>query len=298
MQTIQLLLTEYCYIALSAWKALFIFINYNSLERKYMRKIKGLLLPLMIITIWIIVDKLHVFNNYIVPSPNTVLIAAYEMLKSGALIKNLMVSLIRVIVGFAITFTFAFPLAILLGSKPKVMPYVEPFLEFMRHIPPIAMIPILILWLGIGESSKLVIIILATFFPIFSNTFSGVTNYDKNLVEVGEIFGFSKKDKFFKIIFPQAMPAIMTGIQLGLGYSWRSLMGAELIAASSGIGYMIIDAEQLSRPDIVIVGILSIGILGYFIDYCFMKITKNIMNYNRKETEYGGSNDNTSVKDI
>ena len=242
-----------------------------------MRKIKGLIFPIVIVIIWIIIDKLHIVNNYIVPSPKIVLATAYEMLRSGELLKNLMVSFLRVIVGFTITFVIAFPLAIFLGSKPNVMPYINPFLEFMRHIPPIAMIPILILWLGIGEASKLVVIFLATFFPVFSNTLNGVTNYDKKLLEVGEIFNFSKKDKFFKIIFPQAIPSIITGIQLGLGYSWRSLMGAELIAASSGVGYMIIDAEQLSRPDIVIVGILSIGILGYFIDYCFIKISKNMM---------------------
>lgn len=242
-----------------------------------MRKVKGLIFPIIIIIVWIIIDKLHIVNNYIVPSPKIVLDTAYEMLRSGELLKNLMVSFLRVIVGFTITFVIAFPLAIFLGSKPNVMPYINPFLEFMRHIPPIAMIPILILWLGIGEASKLVVIFLATFFPVFSNTLNGVTNYDKKLLEVGEIFNFSKKDKFFKIIFPQAIPAIITGIQLGLGYSWRSLMGAELIAASSGIGYMIIDAEQLSRPDIVIVGILSIGILGYFIDYCFIKISKNMI---------------------
>lgn len=241
-----------------------------------MRKIKGLILPLVIILIWIIVVNLHLVNNYIVPSPKIVLVAAYEMLISGELLRNLMVSFLRVIVGFTITFIIAFPLAILLGSKPNIIPYIEPFLEFMRHIPPLAMIPILILWLGIGESSKLVIIFLATFFPVFSNTLNGVTNYDKKLLQVGEIFHFSKRDKFFKIIFPQAIPSIMTGIQLGLGYSWRSLMGAELIAASSGIGYMIIDAEQLSRPDIVIVGILSIGLLGYFIDFCIIKISKKL----------------------
>lgn len=242
-----------------------------------MKKLKGLLLPLLLILVWIIIAKLHIFNSYIIPSPTTILITTIELLKSGELIKNLVISLNRVIIGFLITFLIAFPLAIFLGRRKKVMPYVEPFLEFMRHIPPIAMIPILILWLGIGESSKLVIIILATFFPIFSNTLTGITNYDEKLLEVGDVFHFSNIDKFTKIIFPQALPSILTGIQLGLGYSWRSLMGAELVAASSGIGYMIIDAEQLSRPDIVIVGILSIGILGYTIDYIFLKLSMKIL---------------------
>jgi sulfonate transport system permease protein len=248
-------------------------------ERINMKKLKGFLLPLLLIFTWMIVSKLHLFSSYIIPSPKTILITTIQLLKSGKLIRNLFVSLNRVMIGFVITFFIAFPLAIFLGRCKKALPYVEPFLEFMRHIPPIATIPLLILWLGIGESSKIVIIILATFFPIFSNTLTGVTNYDEKLLEVGQVFHLSNWDKFIKIIFPQALPYILTGIQLGLGYSWRALMGAELVAASSGIGYMIIDAEQLSRPDIVIVGILSIGILGYVVDHLFIRVTKNILTF-------------------
>ncbi|MFL0251089.1 ABC transporter permease [Clostridium neuense] len=252
-----------------------------------MKKLKGLILPAILIIIWTIISNLHIVNEYIIPSPQKVFLAALEMIKSGELAKNMIISLERVIIGFIITFTISFSLAVLIGAKPKAIPYVEPFMEFMRHVPPIATIPILILWFGIGEASKLFVIFLATFFPIFSNTLNGVTNYDKKLLEVGDSFGFTNKDKFFKIIFPQALPSIMTGIQLGLGYSWRALMGAELIAASSGIGYMIVDAEQLSRPDIVIVGILSIGIFGYAIDYILMKVTYRLVNKYGKEIDYG-----------
>lgn len=242
-----------------------------------MRKSKSFILPLIIVTVWTIICKLNVVNNYILPSPYRVFVTACMMIKSGELIRNLFVSFMRVVVGFLITFAVAFPSAIFIGSKTKIKPYIEPFMEFMRHVPPISMIPILILWFGIGETSKLVVIFLATFFPVFSNTLTGVTNYDRKLVEVGKVFNLTSREKFFKIIFPQAVPSIITGIQLGLGYSWRSLMGAELIAASSGIGYMIIDAEQLSRPDIVIVGILSIGILGYTVDYILIKVSKKII---------------------
>lgn len=254
-----------------------------------MKRIKGLILPIFIVIIWFIVSKLHMFNEYILPSPQKILITAVGLIKSGELIRNLLVSLIRVILGFTITFLFSFPLAVFIGLRPKVMPYIEPFIEFMRHVPPIATIPMLILWFGIGEVSKFFVIFLATFFPIFSNTLNGVTNYDKKLLEVGEVFKLNKWDKFFKIIFPQAVPSIITGIQLGLGYSWRALMGAELIAASSGIGYMIVDAEQLSRPDIVLVGILSIGVLGYVIDYICIRLSKKLMLHYGKEISYGGT---------
>ncbi|KOF57127.1 MULTISPECIES: ABC transporter permease [Clostridium] len=253
-----------------------------------MKKLKGLILPVILILVWAIISKLHIVNEYIIPSPEKVFLATLEMIKSGELAKNMIISLGRVIAGFIITFIISFPMAIFIGAKPKAIPYVEPFMEFMRHVPPIATIPILILWFGIGEASKLFVIFLATFFPIFSNTLNGITNHDKKLLEVGDSLGFTNRDKFLKIIFPQAIPSIMTGVQLGLGYSWRSLMGAELIAASSGIGYMIVDAEQLSRPDVVIVGILSIGILGYVIDYVLIKITERLINKYGKEIDYGG----------
>ncbi|MEY8000989.1 ABC transporter permease [Clostridium sp. Mt-5] len=242
-----------------------------------MKKFKGIAIPLIVFAIWEIGSKLHIFNDYIIPSPAEIITAALELIKKGILLKNLLVSFLRVASGFGITFAIAFPLAVLVGMNKKLMPYFNPMLEFIRHIPPIAVIPILILWFGIGETSKLAVIVLATFFPIFSNTLNGVLNYDINLLEVGEVFEFSPWDKFFKIIFPQALPSIVTGIQLGLGYSWRALMGAELIAASSGIGYMIMDAEQLSRPDIIIVGIFSIGLLGYGIDYIFLFVANKFI---------------------
>lgn len=129
-----------------------------------MKRIKGLILPIVIVIIWFIVSKLHMFNEYILPSPQKIFITAVGLIKSGELIRNLLVSLIRVILGFTITFLFSFPLAVFIGLRPKVMPYIEPFIEFMRHVPPIATIPMLILWFGIGEVSKFFVIFLATFF--------------------------------------------------------------------------------------------------------------------------------------
>jgi sulfonate transport system permease protein len=263
-----------------------------------MKKLKGFVIPLIIIFIWWLGSTFHMFNDYIIPSPTTICSTALELIKNGILIKSLGVSFARVFIGFFITFIIAFPMAIVLGMKKELISYLEPFLEFMRHVPPIAVIPILILWFGIGEISKLAVIFLATFFPIFSNTLNGITNYDKKLLEVGEVFGFNNRDKFLKIILPQAIPSIITGLQLGLGYSWRSLMGAELIAASSGIGYMIMDAEQLSRPDIILVGIFSIGILGYAVDYIFIKATSKFMHSYGKEVDYGRIKDRESIQEF
>lgn len=233
--------------------------------------LRGLYIPGILLVIWFLGSSLHSWNSYIMPSPQATWDAALHLAYSGVLFKHVAVSLYRVLAGFLIAFMLAFPLGILLGMMKRWMPYLYPFLEFVRHVPPLAMIPMLILWFGIGETSKMVVIILAAFFPVFLNTLNGVLNCDNRLLEVGISLEFKPFEQFRRIVLPAAFPYILAGMQLGLGYSWRALIGAELIAASSGIGYMILDAEQLSRPDIMIVGILTIGIFGSIIDLLFIR---------------------------
>lgn len=254
-----------------------------------MKFLKGLLVPLIIVAIWYICSSLKILNSYIIPPPIKIIKTTSILIKNGDLLRNILVSFYRVFLGFLLAFIIAFPTSIILGMNRRIEVYFEPLLEFIRHIPPIAAIPILILWLGIGEASKIAVIILATFFPIFMNTLSGVRNCDKKLLEVGDIFNFSPFKKFKKIILPSIIPYVIVGIRLGLGYSWRSLIGAELIAASSGIGYMIIDAEQLSRPDIIIVGIISVGIVGFLIDYILYIVTKKFIPWHKGDLDNGWS---------
>ncbi len=248
--------------------------------------LKGLLLPALLFGWWLAASALHLVNSYLLPSPASVVATAVLLLQKGILLKHVTTSLYRVFAGFFLTFLAAFPLAVLLGTNRRLTPYFDPLLHFIRHIPPISCIPLLILWLGIGEASKMAIIILAAFFPIFLNTLAGVVQCDPKLIEVGQVFGFTKKDRFLKIILPASLPSIVLGMRLGLGYSWRALIGAELIAASAGIGYMIIDAEQLSRPDIVIIGILIIGLLGYAIDYLFLRLSRLILPWNEGKVNH------------
>ena len=254
-----------------------------------MKRFKGAVIPVLLLIIWWIVTKMNMVNAYLLPSPERIFDTFVNLLGSGTLIMHIKASLLRIFLGFVITVSGAIPLAVVVALNKRVYDYLQPILEFIRHIPPISLIPLLILWLGIGEASKLTIIILATFFPVFLNTVSGIANADEKLEEVGIVFNFNKKDILTKIIFPQALPSILVGLQLGLGYSWRSLIGAELVAASTGIGYMIIEAEQLSRPDIIIVGILAIGILGFIVDNIFLRITNKFIAWNREKGEYVSS---------
>lgn len=236
-----------------------------------MKKISFLLVCLIILILEL-TSRVGIINSYLLPSPSKVFVAFFDLLKSGELIKHISISFGRVLLGFFIAFLLGFPLGILLGIKGELSPYFDPFLNFFRNIPPLSLVPLIIIWFGIGEEAKMIIIILASFFPIFLNTKKGISSCDKRLIEVGKNFNFSKSELFFKIIFPWAIADILLGVKLALGYSWRAIIGAEMIAASSGLGYLILDGQQLFRSDIVIVGIISMGLLGIFTDY-LLKIT-------------------------
>lgn len=158
-------------------------------------------------------------------------------------------SLRRVFCGYVIAFALAFFFGVLAGVMPQKAVYYGHILEFLRQIPSISLIPLLILWSGIGETSKVIIIVLAAFFPMFLNIEQGVASCDKRLLEVGDMPGFSKWQKFFRIVLSAAVPDILVGMRIGMGYSWRAIIGAEMIAASQGLGYLILDAQQLSRWD-------------------------------------------------
>ncbi len=260
-----------------------LYIHHLDGKGSVMEFVKKLILPFILLAIWWALAEAGLLNPFLMPAPGKVLETAIFLAQKGLLYQHLTASLYRVLFGFLITFIVAFPFGAFLALHKKTYYYLEPILEFVRHLPPIALIPVLILWLGIGELPKLAVIILASFFPVFLNTMSGISGCDDKLLEVGRIFAFTEWEQFFKIRLPQAMPQILLGMQLGLGYSWRSLIGAELIAASSGIGYMIMEAEQLSRPDIILVGIFSIGLLGYFIDLLFLIISEKLFQQNMRE---------------
>ena len=238
--------------------------------------LRGLLLPVLLFFTWQFVTAQEIFSAYLLPSPAKVWEACVDLCASGMLLKHLAISLKRVFLGFSLSCCLAVPLGILCGQSRRFDEYCWLLLEFLRHVPPLAAVPLIILWAGIGETSKLTIIVLASFFPLFLNTYSGIHNCDNKLLEVGRALGFSAREQIMQIRIPAALENIAVGMQLALGYSWRALIGAELIAASAGIGYLILDAEEMSRPDIVIVGMLAIGIIGTAIDYAFMLVLRRV----------------------
>ena len=226
----------------------------------------------ILLSIWTIVTEMGLINSYILPSPLKVLDSFFKMVQSGEIFEDIYISYIRVLQGFFLATFLAFLLAMVRVVLPKYNDYYESILQFLKNVPPLSLISLLILWFGIGETTKIGIIVLTAFFPIYLNTVKGFVSCDKKLLEVGEIYGYSKTDSFLKIRLPYAMSDILVGMRIGLGYSWRAIISAEMIAASSGLGHMILFAQQMSRTDKVIVGILVIGVVGYITDRLFALI--------------------------
>lgn len=246
-----------------------------------LNRLKSLIVFLLILFLWIIISKLNLFSSFVFPEPDRVWAAFISMCKSGELFRHLSNSLLRVIEGFTLSFLLAFIFSIIKSLHKNTNHWFTGLFEFSRHVPPMSLIPLLILWFGIGEAPKIIVIVLTSFFPMFMNMESGIEECDKKLVEVGEVLKMSPREIFFKIKLPSALPQILTGMQIGLGYSWRAIVGAEMIAASRGLGYMILDSQTMSRTDKVIVGIILIGLMGLLMDLFFSLVIKKI-NWQRK----------------
>lgn len=234
----------------------------------------------IVLVAWVLTTKLGVFNSYVLPSPAKVSESFFKMLESGELFEDISISLMRVLKGFSIAFSMAFIMGTFRTFLPASEPYYEHILEFLRNVPPLSMIPLLILWCGIGETTKTVIIVLASFFPMYLSIVKGFTSCDKRLLEVGEVFGYTDFQKFTRIILPSAMADILVGMRIGMGYSWRAIIGAEMVAASTGLGHQILFAQQMSRTDKVIVGILVIGIVGILTDRVFAIVLRKLLKGN------------------
>ncbi len=230
-----------------------------------------------LLLLWYMICKMGIFSAYVLPSPGKVWASFWKMLVSGEVFCDIAISLGRVLKGFFIAFVLAFVLGMIRTMVPASGQFYEYLVQFFRNVPPLSLIPLLILWCGIGETTKTVIIVLASFFPMYLNIVKGFTGCDKKLLEVGDVFGYSRLMQFVKIMLPYASADILVGMRIGLGYSWRAIIGAEMVAASSGLGHMILFAQQMSRTDKVIVGILVIGLIGYVTDCIFGWVIRKLL---------------------
>jgi sulfonate transport system permease protein len=236
---------------------------------------------LTILLVWHLASRSGIVSPFPLPSPARVFTTGFALTRDGSLPIHFVISLARALSGFFVAVLIALPTAVLFATAPSLRRLLEPPLEFIRQIPPLALIPLLILWLGIGEAQKLGVVALTCFFPAFLGTLDGLVRVDPRLIEVGRVCGFGRSVIIRRIVLPAAMPSIVTGLRIALGFSWRALVGAELIAASAGLGYMIVDAQNLARTDIVLVGVVVIGVLGICVDVTVRALIHRLMPWMR-----------------
>ncbi len=242
--------------------------------------------PLFLLLLWQGLSSVGLIPDYKLPSPLQVLAGLEELLVSGMppghlLPFHLLFSLYRVGLGFVVAAAMAIPLGLFMGWSSRLKQIIGPVLEMVRPIPPLAWIPIAILWFGIGIKSAAFIIFLGAFFPVLLNTISGVVSINPRLIEAARTLQAKDRDIFLKVLLPGAVPSVFVGLRIGVGIGWMTLVAAEFtgVREGYGLGYMIMTARDIQRPDEIIAGMLVIGLVGLLIDMGLRGIEARIVRW-------------------
>lgn len=220
----------------------------------------------LFLALWQGVATAGVYSPYQLPGPRAVLLALAELARTGALAQHLLVSLYRLGFGYGTAVAVGVPLGLLLGWYGRLLAAFDPFIQLLRPISPIAWFPLAVLWFKVGNPPAIFIIFLAGFFPTLLNTIAAVRKVEPVYLKVAANFGTRARDAFTKIIFPAAFPHIMVGLHIALGAAWIHLVAGEMLGAQSGLGYLIVDARNFLRTDLVIGGMLVVGTVGLVFD--------------------------------
>jgi sulfonate transport system permease protein len=226
----------------------------------------GWLLPVALVIVWEAASRLGSIPANVLPPPSGVLAAAAKLARSGELVQNVWVSALRAVSGFVVGGGIGLALGLANGLSSLSEKLTDTTLQMIRNVPHLAMIPLVILWFGIDEEAKLFLVALGVFFPIYINTLHGIRGVDPHLVEMGRVYGMSSFRLFWKVILPGALPSIFVGLRYALGIMWLTLIVAETISASSGIGYMAMQAREFLLVDVVVLSIVIYALLGKLAD--------------------------------
>jgi ABC-type nitrate/sulfonate/bicarbonate transport system permease component len=245
--------------------------------RKTLLQLSGII---FVILLWeLATGVLGLFKWILLPPPTDVFIAMYSMIMDGELFIDAGYSLFRVLLGFLLACAIAIPLGVAMGWLPWLSYIIDPIVEVLRPIPPIAWIGLALLWFGIGIQSAIFLVFIGAFFPILLNTISGIKNVEKRLIEVAYTFGAGDLEVLRKVALPAASPTIYTGLRVGMGIGWMCVVAAEMIAVKYGLGNLIIEASNFAQTDRVMVGMITIGILGLLINFIFQAAGKRIFKW-------------------
>ena len=244
-----------------------------------MKTLKHIIISfLLLITLWQILFQLGGFEKALFPSPFNVGKALIEMFTVRNLFIDIWSSLYRFLIGYLTAVISAILLGLVFGWLPKVFNYINPIVQLLRPISPIAWLPFIVLWFGIGDIPAIIIIFIASFFPVLLSTVAAVRNVDSIYLKTAKNFGIKKHNLLIKIVFPAAFPQIATSLHLALGSAWVFLVAGEMSGAQSGLGFQIIDARNNLRMDLLLGTIIVIGLIGLLLDGLIKILEKLILN--------------------
>ncbi|MGE8212368.1 MAG: aliphatic sulfonate ABC transporter permease SsuC [Stenotrophomonas sp.] len=224
------------------------------------------LLPLVLLLAWQTAASSGWLSARMLPAPFAVVAAAWSLASSGELWMHVRVSTLRALIGLTIGGTTGLALGLLTGSLGLAERLLDTSVQMLRTIPALALVPLVILWVGVGETAKLLLIAISVFFPIYLNTFHGLRNVDPQLIEMGRSYGLSPWQLYRDVILPGALPSILIGLRFALGLMWVVLIVAETISSQAGIGYLTMNAREFLQTDIVLLGIVLYALLGKLAD--------------------------------
>ena len=258
----------------------------------------GLIVPALVIAVWQLTAAMGWANPQMLPSPLAVLerwiayllpVQPYDAAQggwlmwavSGELIVDSLGSLYRVVVGFAIGAALALPLGLLMGARPRVYAWFNPLMQLLRPIPPIAYIPLSILWFGLGNAPAIFLIVLGAFFPVLMNTIAGVRQVDGIYLRAARNLGATGGTLFVRVILPAAVPYILSGVRIGIGTAFIVVIVSEMIAVNNGLGFRILEAREYFWSDKIMAGMITIGLIGLAIDTAVNKLNNYLLRWHR-----------------
>ncbi|HEX7986291.1 MAG TPA: ABC transporter permease [Duganella sp.] len=270
----------------------------NSPNSSWRQAAVGMIVPALVIALWQAVAMLGWVNPQVLPSPLAVVekwiayllpLQPYDPAAggwlawavSGELITDSIGSLYRVVVGFVIGAGLALPIGLAMGAKPKVYDWLNPLVQLLRPIPPIAYIPLSILWFGLGNPPAVFLIALGAFFPVLMNTIAGVRQVDGIYLRAARNLGATGSTMFIRVILPAAVPYILSGVRIGIGTAFIVVIVSEMIAVNNGLGFRILEAREYFWSDKIIAGMISIGLIGLAIDVGMNKLNNHLLRWHR-----------------
>ncbi len=258
---------------------------------------RNLAVPVVLLVLWQLLSLSGIIKPVILPSPVAIVERLWiyllpaqtfaestgfsDWIWSSELLSDLVASMRRVILGFAVGAGLALPLGLLMGTDRRFESYINPVIQFLRPIPPIAYIPLAILWFGLGDPPAVFLISIGAFFPVLINTITGVRNVDSIYIRAATNLGANRMTMFRRVILPAATPYVLTGMRIGIGTAFIVVIVAEMIAVNSGLGYRILEAREYMWSDKVIAGMIAIGLLGLAIDVGVNRVNNHLLRWHR-----------------